>query len=243
MAVRPEPIIPASPRPHGEVDVAHPCRRQAAQRDQRLPEIGRAGAMTAHDAGEFPSRDQGVERVVSERRDGAGGDDRAVAQHGHAVRDGADLLHPMRYVDDGAAGRLQLPDHREKRVLLGGGQAGCRLIEGDDAAAARQGAADLHKLAIGHAQGRDPRFNLQMRRKISQKGRGLVPICAARHQPDAARLAQEDILRHIELRHEAQLLAHHADPHRQGLARAIDPDGAELFQFDHPGGRLQGHRT
>ncbi len=62
-------------------------------------------------------------------------------------------------------------------------------------------------------------------------GRG-VAIASARHHADRRRLAEKDVLRHVELRHEAQLLADEADAERQRMARPLDPDRAEPVDLD-----------
>ncbi|MFO1055584.1 MAG: hypothetical protein U1E53_01305 [Dongiaceae bacterium] len=60
---------------------------------------------------------------------GQGGDVPAVAQHGDAVGDAADLAHPVGDVDDADAVRLGLLDQAEQAGRLALGQRGGRLVE------------------------------------------------------------------------------------------------------------------
>ena len=60
-------------------------------------------------------------------------DERAVAQHHDAIRDGVDLVEAMTDVDDADAVRLQLAYDGEEPLDFRRGQCCARLVHDDDA--------------------------------------------------------------------------------------------------------------
>ena len=72
------------------------------------------------------------------RRGEVAGDGAPVLEHGHPVADAADLLQPVRDVDDRDPRRGQLADHAEEVVDLVGVQHRRRLVHDDQPRVARQ---------------------------------------------------------------------------------------------------------
>jgi hypothetical protein len=76
----------------------------------------------------------------------------AVAQHGHAVGHGRQLLEAVRDVHDADAARAQLAHHREQPLDVGLRERGGGLVEHEHARLGAEGARDLDQLLLGRAQ-------------------------------------------------------------------------------------------
>ena len=132
--------------------------------------------------------------------------------------------------------RLELADDLEQSIPFGRGEARRRLVEGDDAAAAGERPADLDQLAVRHAEfDRPAGVTSRCGSKAFDDPPCFLPVPIARDDVQAARASQKDILRDVELRHQAQFLADEADAERQRGARTVDTHRADGIEFD---GRL-----
>ena len=60
----------------------------------------------------------------------------------------------------------------------------------------------------------------------------MFAVTVARNDIHRPRLAQKDVLSHVKLRNETQLLAHKSDAQRQRVTRTLDLDGAECVDLD-----------
>ena len=124
--------------PHGERHVgelaapAEPVDLQQHVPTRRGPPLGED--VLDGPAGHQPD-DLGRRRL---RGGEVAGDGAPVLEHGHPVADAADLLEPMRDVDDGDAGGGQLADHPEQVVDLVGVQHRRRLVHHDQPRVPRQ---------------------------------------------------------------------------------------------------------
>ena len=120
-----------------------PARLQLAQLEQRLAGLSRAAGIEVIDLAAHHQLDDGLRRQLR-RRTATGV--AAVAQDDDAIGDRFDLFDEVRDVDDGEALRLETADQREEPLDVGVGEAARRLVEHDDAGAARQSARDLDQL-------------------------------------------------------------------------------------------------
>src|SRR3984957_18600843 len=185
-----------------------------------------------HSQRQFASGDQFVELCVGTSVHDVGRDDLAVSHDGETISDGSDLFHTMRNIDDRLARISPSPDHLEQAVALLRRQARRRLVECDDAASSRQRAANLDELTIGHAELGDGRIDPEMRCERPENLDGRLAVPSARHNVQSGRLAEKNILRHIELWNEAEFLAHKSDAKRQRMAGALDLNGPKRIDLD-----------
>ena len=77
-----------------------------------------------------------------------GCDELPVPHNRNPVYDVGQLLQPVRYVDDAAAFRLQIPDNSEQILDLPGCQGRCGLIHNQDSRMGRQSLRNLHHLLL-----------------------------------------------------------------------------------------------
>jgi hypothetical protein len=61
---------------------------------------------------------------------------------------------------------------------------------------------------------------------------GRLAVPSARHNVQSGRLAEKNILRHVELRNEAELLADKSDAERQRVAWTLDLNDAKRVNLD-----------
>ena len=80
----------------------------------------------------------------------------AVAQHGDAIADAADLVHAVGDVDDADAARLRLLDHREQALRFAIGERGRRLVEDQHRELGAERLGDLDHLLLGAGEVLDP---------------------------------------------------------------------------------------
>src|SRR5580704_10138869 len=73
---------------------------------------------------------------------------RTVAQDGHGLAELVDLGEMVRDVEERDASRLKVVDAPEERVMLARLELRRRLVKDDEAAAARERAADLDELSL-----------------------------------------------------------------------------------------------
>ena len=168
----------------------------------------------------------------------------AVAQHGAAVGDHDHFVQPVRDVDDGGALGLHAHEHREQPLDLPLLQRRRRLVQNEDPASPPQRLGDRDQLALGEAEGADRAIGVGIEIELRQDVRGLAAHARAidhRQRTEAAhgRIAERDVLRDRQGRHQAQLLRDRHDAGGDRIARARemsllagDPDNAAVGTMD-----------
>ena len=138
----------------------------------------------------------------------------AVLEHGDPVADLADLLQPVRDVDDRDARGGQLPDDAEQVAHLVVGEHRARLVHDDQPGVVRQRPRHADDLL---ARGGQPP-HLAARRDLARDRAGRAARARRRSasprrtKPSAARLvAEEDVLRHRQPVDEVELLVDRGD--------------------------------
>ncbi len=86
-----------------------------------------------------------------------GGDELAVAEDGHGVGEGEDLVHLVGDVEDGRPGGLEVVDHPEEAGDLGVGEGGGGLVHDHDRGVEGEGLGDLDHLLVADPEVGDPR--------------------------------------------------------------------------------------
>ena len=163
----------------------------------------------------------------------------AVAQHGDAVSDAADLAHAVGDVDDADAFFLGLPDEREQPVGLALGQRRGRFVEDQDRALTSERLGDLDHLLLGARQVGHFLRGLQGEAEATQDlFRRGVQLALAEQAAVAHFRAQEQVLLDGQLRHQRELLEHRADAERAGMMHRTQIDRLAA-KLDGPGFRPQ----
>ena len=173
-------------------------------------------------------------------------DELPVAHDGRATANLEHFVHLVGDVDDGNTSRREVGDHDGETLELAWGQAGRRLIHGDDAGVLEQRASDLDDLPLSDLEGFDLRVRADRGIERRERSRGSFLLGGPVDEDGAAaqRAAEEHILSDSELADLLKLLVDHRDP---GPARVEGPaQGQNLtVDRDRPGIRLHhaGHRT
>jgi hypothetical protein len=142
----------------------------------------------------------------------------AVLEYGDPVADLADLLQPVRDIDDRDAVRCQLPDDPEQVAHLVVGEHGTRLVHDDQPGVVGQRPRHAHDLLAGRRQ--QPHEPLRRDLGVTQPAQDLpgpgVDQPATDEAEAAGLVAEERILRDRQLLDEIQLLVdrRYAGPHR-----------------------------
>ena len=158
-----------------------------------------------------PAGHQLDELLIARFLDGDGVDVHPVAQHGDAVADPLDLVHPVGDVDDADAIGLDLLDQPEQPVGLAFRERRGRLVEDHDIGLGAEGLGDLHHLLLGagevHHLVPGPEREAQAVQRLARLPgeRRLVEEWPARQL-----IAEEQVLLDRELRHQREFLKHGA---------------------------------
>ena len=137
----------------------------------------------------------------------------AVAEHGDAMTQPANLLEPVADVEDRGARRGEAAQVRERLRDLGIGQRRGRLVEDQHAARVRQRRRQRDELLLADAEPASRQVGIegveadgpQRRRRLRAQGRG-------RDEPGATRqVGQEQVLGDAERRDQVRLLEHDLD--------------------------------
>ena len=163
-----------------------------------------------------------------------GADMPAIAQNRDGIADREDLVHAVRHIKDHVAARLEIADDGKEPLDLAGGKTARRLIEGDDARAAREGLGNFHQLALRDGQMADLGVGIDFLADPCEVALGLGTQLAAIHDAALGRqVAEKQILRDTHFRHEKQFLVDHGDAGTQRgggvgehVAYPVDPERA-----------------
>ncbi len=149
----------------------------------------------------------------------------AVAQHDDAVGDAPHLGQPVRDVDHGHAGALQVGDDLEEPFRLRLRQAGRRLVHDDEPGRQRQRPGDFDQLPLAGRQVADAPGRRHVQADAAQQtarrlvhGRLVEPA-----QPAAADAlaAEEKVGGHAQVLGQVQLLVDEHDAPAQGVGHAV----------------------
>ncbi|MDP9642304.1 hypothetical protein J2S53_002249 [Actinopolyspora lacussalsi] len=155
----------------------------------------------------------------------------AVAQDGGAVGDLADLVHPVRDVDDPGAVAAQFGDHREQPVHLGTGQRRGRLVHDQHRGVLGQRAGDGDQLLLADAELSHGAARVEIHPDAPQQFTGPQVHPGTVHSAACgAGLASEvEVLCDRQRGHQIQLLLDHGDP---GALRVDRPAESAGFPGD-----------
>ena len=148
----------------------------------------------------------------------------AVPQHGEPVADLLEFLKAVGDIDDAHAPRLEVADDLEQMVDLGLRQACGGLVHDDNPAIARYGLDDFHHLLVGGGKVAHQCVGVDREAKpVEHFAAGAVHFPPVGKQL-ADLLAQEQILRHVQVEAQIQLLMDKPDAHRLRLAGVVKAD-------------------
>ena len=172
-------------------------------------------------------------RIRLERLDGQGAYPAAVAQDREAVADGQDLLEPVRDVDDAHALRAHPPDQLEQHVDLPLGEAGGGFVHDDHPGLEGHRLGDLHQLLLGGGEPGHGQARIQIRGQgLEQFGAAPVHLAGVLEPAPARFAAQEDVVRHVQVGAEVELLVDEGHALLPGVPR-VGQNGPRAgdFQF------------
>src|SRR5918992_1616478 len=223
--------------PEGERDVAKDTlAREPADLERRLADHRR---LLREELPEVPAHhvaDQSAGIELGRRsRDDMG----AVAQHRDRVREGEDLLEPVRDEEDGHAALPEVLDDAEQLLGLARGEGRGGLVHDHHARVHRQCLGDLHQLLVGDGQALHRRAGIErdaeLAHELSHLAIHLLPRDAARA---VERLApHEHVFRHVEVGEQRRLLVDHGDAAPASVARSVQLH-VLAGDHDHAGVRL-----
>ena len=251
-SVRPAPTSPASPTisPARSVKLmssSFPRRVKCFDPQQLVSRRNRIAPVDRRDFAPDHAVDDLRRRHLRER---AGVHGPPVAQDRDPVADRAQLLEPMRDVDDAHLALAQRPHDAEHFLRLGVGKRRSGLVENEQARTMLDRAADLDQLLGGRAQLLDAPIGVERKMVFGDQPPRASRHLAAFHPAQRRdRLpTQEYVLRHGKVRREQRFLMHHRNPDRSRLGRRVEPHLAAIPQhlppirLDHPGDDLHERR-
>ena len=130
----------------------------------------------------------------------------------------------MRDEDDASAFLAQLREDAEQTFDLGRRQSRGRLIQDDDARAGEQHARQLDELLHADREIAEPRARVDVEPEVLEffrRALGHPSPCDDAHSIHGL-AAEKNVLGDGQFRRDAQLLMHHADASRQGVARRAE---------------------
>ncbi len=161
-----------------------------------------------------------------------GGDGLAVLEHRESVADAADLLEPVRDVDDRLARRAQIVDDLEQSVDLVGVEHGRRLVHHDHAGVVRECASHRDDLLAGGRQAADlaGRADLGMAERGEELACLLVHVGVAGDTAERHLVAEEDVVGDAQAVDQVELLVDRGHAGRQRGDRIGEGDGLAFPQ-------------
>jgi hypothetical protein len=172
---------------------------------------GPVAALADHGGDQGPGRELGRLAPV---------DHLPVAQHGHRVADGEDLLEEVGDEDDGLPTRTEPIEDRHQRFGLVRGQARRRLVHHDDVGVASQRPQDLHPLLVGDRQLRDEGVAGDVDAGVGDQLVEQLPQPLGADERARVHLGpQEDVLDHRPRPDQGDLLGDDGDAVGQGVPR------------------------
>ena len=155
---------------------------------------------------------------------GSGGDEPAVAQHGHAVGDLEHLVEPVADEQHGHAARGEVANLPEELGHLVGREGRGGLVHDEHAHVQGHGLGDLDGLLGRHGQTAGQAAHIEVDVEPGEDGLGLaVHPAPADHDPSVP-VAHEDVLGDIEVGIDRRLLVDGGDPVPLRVGRAAQRD-------------------
>ena len=213
-----------------EADVFEASRAgQALDDERRFVLVAIRGGAAAHvrllEEGGLLAQHQAYEFLFVGGSGFEGGDLPSVAQHRDAVGHPGDLLEEMGDVDHGLARARQVARQFEQVAGLHGAEGAGGLVHDDQLGARGEGAGDLGQLMDAQRVALERFADVHVpETQFGQNSLGLAEHPPPVHHPARKRLAaQEDVLGHGQLGHDAQFLVDHGDAQVEGVARVPEP--------------------
>ena len=137
----------------------------------------------------------------------------------------------MRDVDDARSGRAKPGDDAEELLRLARGEAGGGLVHGEDGDVLRDRLGDFDELLLPRRERSGAALHVDADAEPLDKPGRVVRELPPVDEGAALRLAPEvDVLRHGEVRREAQLLVDDAHPGADGVAGTAPSGGLSPYQ-------------
>ena len=158
-----------------------------------------------------------------------GADVRAVADDRHRVGDRRHLVDLVRDVDAGHAARPELSQQLQQRLGLGGGQRRRRLVENEQLGVLVEGLGDFDELLLAARVGQHRQRDVDVGhlQLVHQRRRpGVHRFVVDEPEAPSQFRAEEDVLRHRQVRHHHQFLVDDDDPRVFRLTNRV---GLELL--------------
>ena len=147
----------------------------------------------------------------------------AVAENSGGIADVEDFFEPVGNIDDGASLGLQAGDHLEELFGLAHAQTAGRLVKGDDLGVAGQGFGDLHHLPLADGQVGNLGPRIDVLAEVRQAGAALLHQALPLDEAHAlGQVAQIQVLRHGQLRHQVEFLVNDRHAGVDGLPRRLE---------------------
>ncbi len=192
--------------PERQVHVVEAGSAEALEREQLADRRALASRV---DLAQGPPDHHADELLLTDRGGLHGAHALAILEDRDAVGDAQHLVEAVGHVDDGPAVLAEGPQDGEEALQLLVGQDGRRLVEDDHAGRASQGLGDLHHLPLRDAQVVHAQMGIDALEAQRRQALAGLPMCR-RPVHDARgqrrQLSEQQVLRHAQLRHEAELL-------------------------------------
>ena len=154
----------------------------------------------------------------------------ALAQDGHAVGHGHDLIELVRDEEDGLALARKLLHRGHELIDLLRGEHGGRLVEDEDFIVAIEHLEDLDALLHADGDVLDLGVEVDLQAVFFRELLDLPARFLALDEAELRRLGAEDnVVEHGEHVDELEVLVHHADAERGGIIGIVDLDGLAVF--------------
>ena len=153
-----------------------------------------------------------------------------LAQDGHAVSHGHDLIELVRDEEDGLALARKLLHRGHELVDLLRGEHGGRLVEDENLIVAVEHLEDLDALLHADGDVLDLGIEVDLQAVFFRELLDLFARFLALDETELRRLrAEDDVVEHGEHVDELEVLVHHADAERGGIIGVVDLDGLAVF--------------
>ena len=217
-----------------EADAVEDRARMSRGGDAEAPDLEhhlpRRRPLTREEIADVAADHQPDDLLAAGGGDVQGLDALTVAQDGHPVGEGQDLLQAVGNVDAGDATSLEPAQDAHQQLGLRLGERRRRLVEEQDAGVLGQGLDDLHELLLADPEVGDGVRRIEVDVVVLEQALGLSIGSMPVDQPAPGRLgAQEEVLGHRHLGHQGQLLVDHRDA--RGLS-VVDSRKARRLTFD-----------
>ena len=158
-----------------------------------------------------------------------GSDVLSLAEDGHLVGKGHDLVELVGDDDDGFPVGLHGPEHLKELVRLLGGEDGGGLVQNQDVGPPVEDLDNLHRLLLGDGHVVDFLAGIDVEAVLFADGPNLF-LGGPDIQLPRLLQPQDDVLRGGEHVHQLVVLVNHADAARKGVLGGADGDGLAVYK-------------